>query len=424
MCAGRTFLLFRMKFFLLFLLCTWLGSGHVMAQNEAQAADSSKAAQTPDSVAISLLTCSPGSLVYELYGHTALRVREVLPGRYSDWVFNYGTFSFDQPHFVGRFVMGHTDYELSVVPYAIFYDFYAQEGRGITEQRLNLTRREAQALVNALSENLRPEHAVYRYNFFYDNCTTRALSIIASCINGRIEWAQVQADRSLRDMVHEYSSVSPWNKFGQDLFLGREADAPASFKEQSFAPLYAERFMQQATIVAADGSRRPLVARTLTLLPVQAAPAPALPLTPLLAFSLLAVLMAALTVYGLRRGRTLWGVNMLLMALQGTVGCFVAFLFFFSEHPTVGSNLMVLLFNPLPLLLLPWYLKHSVAARRSWVLCVQETMLLLTFLALIGLGGQSFPPETWPIVFALAVRCLSDEIIYRRQRHAPKAVAR
>ena len=182
--------------------------------------------------------------------------------------------------------------------------------------------------------------------------------------------------------------------------------------------------MQQATIVAADGSRRPLVARTLTLLPVQAAPAPALPLTPLLAFSLLAVLMAALTAYGLRRGRTLWGVNMLLMALQGTVGCFVAFLFFFSEHPTVGSNLMVLLFNPLPLLLLPWYLKHSVAARRSWVLCVQETMLLLTFLALIGLGGQSFPPETWLIVFALAVRCLSDEIIYRRQRRAPKAVAR
>ena len=171
MCAGRTFLLFRMKFFLLFLLCTWLGSGHVMAQNEAQAADSSMAAHTPDSVAISLLTCSPGSLVYELYGHTALRVREVLPGRYSDWVFNYGTFSFDQPHFVGRFVMGHTDYELSVVPYAIFYNFYAQEGRGITEQRLNLTRREAQALVNALSENLRPEHAVYRYNFFYDNCT-------------------------------------------------------------------------------------------------------------------------------------------------------------------------------------------------------------------------------------------------------------
>ena len=51
-------------------------------------------------------------------------------------------------------------------------------------------------------------------------------------------------------------------------------------------------------------------------------------------------------------------------------------------------------------------------------------MLLLTFLALIGLGGQSFTPETWPIVFALAVRCLSDEIIYRRQRRAPKAVAR
>ena len=45
-----------------------------------------------------------------------------MPGRLSDWVFNYGTFSFAQPHFVWRFVKGETDYELGVVPYALFYD--------------------------------------------------------------------------------------------------------------------------------------------------------------------------------------------------------------------------------------------------------------------------------------------------------------
>ena len=63
-----------------------------------------------DSVDISLITCSPGTELYQLYGHTALRVREVRQGRRSDWVFNYGTFSFKQKNFMWRFMLGETDY--------------------------------------------------------------------------------------------------------------------------------------------------------------------------------------------------------------------------------------------------------------------------------------------------------------------------
>ena len=141
-----------------------------------------------DSVCVSLLTVTPGKMVYELYGHTAIRVREVMPGRLSDWVFNYGTFSFAQPHFVWRFVKGETDYELGVVPYALFYDTYVKEGRGIDELPLNLSPAESRRLVDALSRNLLPENATYRYNFFYDNCTTRAIGMIANAIEGKIVW--------------------------------------------------------------------------------------------------------------------------------------------------------------------------------------------------------------------------------------------
>ena len=116
-----------------------------------------------DSVVVSLLTCTPGELVYELYGHTALRVREI-GARQSDWVFNYGTFTFHQPHFMWRFMLGQTDYELGVVPYTLFYDAYVREGRGIDEQVLNLTPNEARRLMDALAKNLEPENATYRYN--------------------------------------------------------------------------------------------------------------------------------------------------------------------------------------------------------------------------------------------------------------------
>ena len=46
-----------------------------------------------DSVEVSLLTCSPGTEVYSLYGHTAIRVKSYTTAE--DWVFNYGVFSFN-----------------------------------------------------------------------------------------------------------------------------------------------------------------------------------------------------------------------------------------------------------------------------------------------------------------------------------------
>ena len=47
----------------------------------------------PDSVQISLLTCSAHDEVYSLYGHTALRVENLQTGM--DVAINYGMFSFD-----------------------------------------------------------------------------------------------------------------------------------------------------------------------------------------------------------------------------------------------------------------------------------------------------------------------------------------
>ena len=64
-------------------------------------------AQT-DSLQVSLLTCAPGTEVYQLYGHTALRMQDASKG--VDVVFNYGVFDFNAPHFTWRFVLGECDY--------------------------------------------------------------------------------------------------------------------------------------------------------------------------------------------------------------------------------------------------------------------------------------------------------------------------
>ena len=357
-----------------------------------------------DSVCVSLLTVTPGKMVYELYGHTAIRVREVMPGRLSDWVFNYGTFSFAQPHFVWRFVKGETDYELGVVPYALFYDTYVKEGRGIDEQQLNLSPAESRRLVDALSRNLLPENATYRYNFFYDNCTTRAIDMIANAIEGKIVWPKAEADMTLRNIVDQYSEVSPWNKLGQDLLLGAEADAPADREAQSFAPLYAERFVEGAVIVRPDGSEDRLALPKRVLLPAQMQSTEK-GLTPMWAFGILFALTIAITVYEHRKGRYYWAFDALLLLAQGLAGLGVAFLFCFSTHPTVGSNWLVVLFNPLPLLYLPWYMKQASLRRPVRGLYVQAIMLAAT--GIVGAFGlQQFPPELFLIWGTLAVRCI------------------
>ena len=76
-------------------------------------------ASVNDSLKISLITCSPGTQVYELFGHTGLRVRD--DARDIDVVFHYGVFSFDTPNFIYRFTKGETDYSIGHhVIYAAF----------------------------------------------------------------------------------------------------------------------------------------------------------------------------------------------------------------------------------------------------------------------------------------------------------------
>ena len=189
-----------------------------------------------DSVEFSLLTCQPHDEVYSLYGHTAIRYHELRPGGL-DWAFNYGVFDFKKPHFVARFVFGLTDYELGAYPYKYFVKEYRRFGSMVTEQVLNLTDEEKMALHDALAINLRPENKIYRYNYFYNNCTTKARDIIESCINGKVEYAgREDYTPSYRDMVHSMTKNNPWSRFGNDLLLGIKADWKTDLRQQEFLP--------------------------------------------------------------------------------------------------------------------------------------------------------------------------------------------
>ena len=354
-------------------------------------------ASSMDRVRISLLTCAPGSEIYALFGHSAIRYEN--PDQQEDWVFNYGMFSFKDPNFVMRFVKGETDYQLGVIPFAYFEAEYAMRGSSVYQQVLNLTNDEKELLVNLLKENYLPANRVYRYNYFYDNCTTRARDKIEESIQGKVIYPKNEKEVSFRDILHEFMVDSHWSEFGIDLCLGSEADQPIDERKQMFAPFYMLGAARGAMIHRGD-TVVPLVLEEVKIVDAVLEDEPAFPLSPIFCSLLLLLVTMVVVAWSIRKGRSCLAWNVLLFFLQGIGGCIIAFLFFFSLHPTVGSNWLLMLFNPLPLLYLPVLIYRGIKGKKDpyhWynLVCLTSFMILMPFLP------QEFNPTILPLALSL-----------------------
>lgn len=366
-----------------------------------------------DRVRVSLLTCEPGTEIYALFGHTALRYED--PSRDIDWVFNYGVFSFNTPNFVYRFVKGETDYQLGIVPYRYFETEYALRGSSVYQQTLNLKPEEKLRLWQVLEENYLPQNRVYRYNFFYDNCTTRARDRIEQCIDGKIEYPEARSGLSFHDIVHQYTDGHEWEEFGIDLCLGAEADRSISGREQMFAPFYMKEAAEKAVIVASDGTRRPLVLEETKIVDAKPEPAePILPFSPFAAGMILLLASIGIAAYYLHLRRIPHGWYVFLFAVQGLAGCVIAFLFFCSVHPTVGSNWLLALLNPLPLFYLPVLIYHAIKGKKEPYHLINFAYLTL-FIILIPVLPQEFNSTVLPLALSLWVASASYLIITKKR---------
>ena len=333
-----------------------------------------------DSIEVSLLTCSPHEEIYSLYGHTALRWHDLHqsgPSAGNDIAFNWGIFNFNKPYFVLRFVFGLTDYELGIMPFQYFCTYYEKWGSSVTEQVLNLSNEEKMKLEAALQKNLLPENRIYRYNYFYDNCSTRPRNIIEECINGKVEYAQREDyTPSYREMVGVCTRNHPWGTFGNDILLGIKADFKTDMRQQEFLPDNLLYDFDRAQIYA-DGTYRPLVKeRRMVVLPGVQIIEKDFPLTPTecaVVLLIVALLLRGLE-WKLKKVFVWWDV--LLMLAQGLAGC-VLFAMIFSQHPTTSLNLQILLLNPLPLFFIPSMIRGK---KTKW----QNLLLVLVVLFFIG----------------------------------------
>lgn len=364
-------------------------------------ADKDFKAEYFDSVEVSLLTCQPHDEVYSLYGHTALRWHDLHNEAEKDLTFNYGVFNFNAPFFVARFVFGLTDYELGTYPYKYFQEEYRRFGSMVTEQVLNLTSEEKELLYATLCKNLQPENRIYRYNYFYNNCTTKARDIIEECINGKIEYTgREDYTPSYRSMVHDMTRNNPWSQFGIDLLLGIKADQKTTIRQQEFLPGNLLYDFDHARIYT-NGQYRPLVKESRIAVPagVQIVQE-GFPLSPLTCWLIVLAIGVAIFVVEWRQKRVfkIWDVT--LMLLTGTIGI-VLTLMLFSQHPTVSLNLQILLCNPLPWL----YLWPVIKGRQThyWQLTA-----ILAALFLNGSLFQHYAEGIQVLALCLLMQCYAN----------------
>ncbi|WP_062182615.1 lipoprotein N-acyltransferase Lnb domain-containing protein [Dysgonomonas macrotermitis] len=374
--------------------------------------------QLSDSAKVSLLTNTPWDQeVYALFGHTAIRIED--PQNSLDVVFNYGIFDFDSPNFMYRFVKGETDYMVAGYPFSQYLSSYKSRGIGITEQVLNLNQNEKQNIFDALVINALPENRIYRYNYFYDNCSTRPRDIIESNIDGKVRYypREIKRIESYRYFVHNCVSAQPWVKFGIDLVIGADADKDLTEKQKDFLPANLLRSYKEAIIEGDSIRQRQLVSeeRRLSEQVSTTQSKESGFLSPLVVGCILLVISILISYTQIRKSSDLLPriFDFLLFFTAGLAGSIIFFLMFFSVHPCTSPNWNLVWLNPIQVIAAIFFLIKYSSKYVYYYHFINFAVLILFLLAWF-LIPQRLEIAFLPYVLALCVR---SGVIAKRKKH-------
>jgi hypothetical protein len=307
-----------------------------------------------------LITCNPGVETYSHYGHSALRIK--IPDTNSDFIYNWGVFDFSSPNFAWKFAKGRLEYMLVEETFKQFITGYISEKRSVYQQKANLEPNEINTLISLIAENLKPENVKYRYDFFYDDCSTRIRDLFEKSVGNKLLYPPVESKilPTFRDKVGEYNIHYPWLKLGIDLIMGISADKKVSLRDQMFLPFDLQKGLSQ-TIVRRGDKMIPLLQNPVSVFesdPVQYNQS--VLNSPLIVTGFFLVLLIILTAMNQRSGINK-AVDIILFALFSGLAMLMVFFNFFTDHLQMKWNLNIIWLNPFLILCL-----ISVITERNW----------------------------------------------------------
>lgn len=360
-----------------------------------------------------LMTILPGDEIYTTWGHSAIRVQDT--ERDLDISFNYGTFQFDA-YFLPKFLYGELDYMLSVHDYRLALEEYRAGERPVIEQELTLSAAQKDTLFQFLRINARPENRVYRYDFLYDNCSTRIRDVLELSLGDDVDFADTpDPERSFRHLLDPGLLPRPFIDAGIDWMLGSPVDRTALPYETMFLPLYLKAAFDHATI-RIDGSVVPLVSRTDTVFwtPDRVRPTNRFPWAAATSWVLLVAGIFVTAGRFKRSGDVVRWFDVPLFTIIGLAGVFITFLWFISLHEVTERNWHLLWSWPTHVVVAAALIRRSST---KWIASylLAAGVIALVAVALSPLLYQWFHPALYPLMLLVALRGISIFLSVRRR---------
>lgn len=296
--------------------------------------------QLSKNATVSILTCDKGNELYSLFGHTAIRIQD--SSNALDVVYNYGTFDFSTENFYLKFIKGDLQYFVTANSFNDFFYQYTIENRSIVEQQLNLTELQKQQLFNALNKSLLTDEKFYTYKFIDRNCTNMVVDKVNQTLGQNCIVKTTEKGESYREILFPYLENHFYENLGINIIFGKKVDQNG---EKLFLP---NQFMESLKVSKFNG--KPIAQESKILLDATPEKQEKSLWNNFYSYCLILLLIVS--------SRKSW-IYLVFLGILGSLGLFLSLVGFYSFHEEVANNYNILLFNPLLLLLILFYLKKN-----------------------------------------------------------------
>jgi Domain of unknown function (DUF4105) len=332
----------------------------VLPVNPPFAASPTIASNEPGAnLTVYLLTFGWGNEVWERFGHNAIWIKDRTRG--TDITYNWGMFSFDEPHFLSRFLTGDTRYWMQAFDLDTMLAEYKRRNRSVLAQELNFTPAQRLKLQQFVQWNEQPQNKFYRYDYYRDNCSTRLRDALDHAVGGQLQTSTVTRMTSGTYRFHTLRLLGDNLPLytGANLALGHPADRLLSQWEEMFLPVRMANDLRTVRLTDSTGTQIPFVRSEMALFTAGRPPEPSAPPNYLpwfvaagilIAGAMLALVRSAeggnrLTLFVATAVATLWSL------IAGAAGMALVIASLFTKHYFMSRNENLLHFDPLSLAL-------------------------------------------------------------------------
>ena len=361
-----------------------------------------------DQIDIYLHTVDVGKMVYDNFGHTAVRVHDKSTGQ--DLVYNWGIFDFGDPvSFSLRFYQGNLLYTLGVYPFEDAMRHYKYEKRTVWEDKLNFTPSQKLQLLKKLEWNYKPENRKYQYQYFFNNCSTKVRDYFDEVLQGTLKesFNPKIANWRFRDTIRKAYSTNPEIQFPLEIMMNSNIDRKISEWERMFLPIELRNsllnfqngsadFISDSTTIAEYKTPEPYKLNSFQMLLI-------------LMFTLvIGILILAKKLNNNLAERLLLTPCLFFLLYIGILGLLLPMNWFFSGHPDLYNNVNILLIWPTDICLFWLLTKVFWQGKRfalgnieksRWLIYINAHWLVFVIVTLLWLTGLISQDLSWIITY-------------------------